>query len=121
MEGRGGIGYQPGTDDAYGLGRLNVNLAVEPKPWLSFYFQGQDSRAPGKTNATGFFRDPFDIRQAYLELGNQESYKTSLRVGRQELKYGAQRLIAPLDWGNTARQFDALKVSFGGTDTSVAV
>ena len=119
MEGRTGIGYQSGADDAYGLGRMNVNVGIKPKPWLNLYFQGQDSRAPGKENPAGFFRDSFDIRQAYVELGNQETYKTSLRVGRQELKYGAQRLIGPLDWGNTARQFDAVKVTFGGTDTNV--
>src|SRR5581483_7485081 len=32
-----------------------------------------------------------------------------LRVGRQELLYGSQRLISPLDWANTRRTFQGIK------------
>lgn len=32
------------------------------------------------------------------------------RVGRQELLYGAQRLISPLDWANTRRTFEGGKL-----------
>ncbi len=31
------------------------------------------------------------------------------RAGRQELLYGSERLISPLDWANTRRTFDGLK------------
>ena len=31
------------------------------------------------------------------------------RMGRQELLYGSERLISPLDWANTRRTFDGLK------------
>ena len=34
----------------------------------------------------------------------------TIRVGRQELIYGAERLISPLDWGNTRRTFEGVKV-----------
>lgn len=34
----------------------------------------------------------------------------TLRVGRQELLYGKQRIISPLDWANTRRRFDAVKL-----------
>jgi len=34
----------------------------------------------------------------------------SARVGRQELIYGAQRLISPLDWSDTRRTFDGAKL-----------
>ena len=33
------------------------------------------------------------------------------RLGRQELQYGNQRLISPLDWGNLRRSFDGIKFS----------
>jgi hypothetical protein len=33
-----------------------------------------------------------------------------LRVGRQELIYGAQRTVSPLDWANTRRTFEGYKV-----------
>jgi len=37
-----------------------------------------------------------------------------LRAGRQELLYGAQRLISPLDWSNTRRTFDGVKLFWRG-------
>jgi hypothetical protein len=40
----------------------------------------------------------------------------SARVGRQELLYGNQRLISPLDWANTRRTFDGAKL-FWKSDT----
>ena len=34
----------------------------------------------------------------------------TIRVGRQELIYGAERLISPLDWANTRRTFEGVKL-----------
>ena len=116
FESRQADGFREGNDDSYGLHRVLVDIGVEPKPWLNFHFQGQDARAPGKANATPLFRDPFDVRQAWVEIGDPEKGWLHARVGRQELNYGAQRLIGPLDWTNTARQFDAAKVSVGKDD-----
>jgi len=33
-----------------------------------------------------------------------------VRLGRQDLSYGAERFISPLRWANTRRRFDAIKV-----------
>jgi hypothetical protein len=35
-----------------------------------------------------------------------------IRVGRQELLYGAERLISPLDWANTRRTFEGVKLMY---------
>ena len=40
--------------------------------------------------------------------------KLWLRGGRQELLYGVQRLISPLDWGNARRTFDGVKLLWQG-------
>lgn len=121
FENRTGNGFREGTSDFYGLGRLLVDVGVEPAPWLSFHFRGQDARAPGKKNATPLYRDPFDVRQAWIQLGDSESGWLRVRAGRQELLYGAQRLVGPLDWTNTARQFDAVKLNVGKKDLNVDV
>ncbi len=121
IEGRSGIGFEPGRQDAYGLSRLLVHVGIQPKPWLKVFVQGQDARAPGKQDATPFFRDPMDLRQAYVELGEIERGWLRVRAGRQDLLYGAQRLIGPLDWSNTARQFDAVKLTVGKKDMSMDV
>ncbi|TWU21763.1 alginate export family protein [Bythopirellula polymerisocia] len=49
-----------------------------------------------------------DFLNAFVDLKLLES--TTLRVGRQELLYGNQRLISPLDWANTRRTFEGAKV-----------
>jgi hypothetical protein len=53
----------------------------------------------------------FDVHQLFADiriLG--EEVPLTLRVGRQELIYGRQRLISPLGWANTRRRFDAVKL-----------
>ena len=41
------------------------------------------------------------------------------RAGRQELLYGAERLISPLDWANTRRTFEGYKLFWKGADWNV--
>jgi len=41
------------------------------------------------------------------------------RVGRQELLYGAQRLVSPLDWANTRRTFEGYKVMWEGCNWDI--
>jgi hypothetical protein len=120
VEGRTGFGYQPDNNDAYGLFRTRVNVELTPLPWLDVYFQGQDSRAPGLDagRPQPTFRDPFDVRQAYVRFGDKSSL-FKLTAGRQLLSYGAQRLIGPLDWTNTSRTWDAVKLEAGTADMKV--
>ncbi len=118
FEDRRGNGYRKGEDDSYGLFRTRVNIGVKPKPWLDFLFQGQDSRAPGKNDANGVFRDPFDVRQAYVKIGGGEGSPVAVTAGRQLLLYGDQRLIGPLDWTNTSRTFDAVKLELRAGDNA---
>lgn len=119
-EGRTGFNYQPDNNDAYGLFRTRINVELVPTAWLDFFVQGQDSRAPGldagRPQAT--YRDPFDLRQAYVRFGKANSL-LKLTVGRQLLSYGAQRLIGPLDWTNTSRTWDAVKLEVGTADAKV--
>lgn len=39
-----------------------------------------------------------------------------LRIGRQELLYGAQRLVSPLDWANVRRTFEGVKLMTSAGD-----
>jgi hypothetical protein len=51
-----------------------------------------------------------DLHQAFLYVGNHKEFPLSLKIGRQELAYGDQRLVGHFRWGNNARTFDAVKV-----------
>ena len=68
----------------------------------------------------GVFRDGFDLRQAYTQIGSEKS-PVALTVGRQVLAYGDQRLVGALNWTNTSRAFDAVKLQFRGDGARVDV
>ncbi|MDE3167340.1 MAG: alginate export family protein [Acidobacteriota bacterium] len=120
VEGRTGFNYQPGDNDGYGLFRNRFNLELLPTDWLDFFAQAQDSRAPGldQGRPATIYRDPLDLRQAYVRIGRAEGL-VKLTVGRQLLSYGAQRLIGPLDWTNTSRSWDAVKLEIGTPDAKL--
>jgi len=53
----------------------------------------------------------WDLHQLFFDLRflGEESPWT-LRVGRQELNYGNQRLVSPAEWANVRRRFDGVKM-----------
>ena len=84
VEGRTGIGFRERVEDGYGLTRLRLDIELQPKSWVVFFAQFQDSRSPGKNNSTAFFRDPFDLRRAYVNLAasTPEAPSTLLRLSQ---------------------------------------
>lgn len=119
-EGRTGFNFQPGNDDAYGLFRVRFNVQLLPTRWMEGFFQGQDARVAGMDpgRPLGIFKNPADVRQAYIRLGAPNG-PVKLTVGRQLLNYGAQRILGPLDWTNTSRNWDAVKLELGNADAKV--
>ncbi len=55
--------------------------------------------------------DRSDFLDAFLELKiwDGDMVNADVRGGRPELLYGSQRLVSPLDWGNTRRTFDGVR------------
>ncbi len=60
--------------------------------------------------------NPHEIQNLFVDLRLASGDDGELwgRAGRQELLYGSQRLISPLDWANTRRTFDGAKIYYGG-------
>ncbi len=104
------------TDDNWFLQRARIGMLVKPCDWFKIYVQGQDSREinsdrpdfPGLLGAEG--DDAFDLRQGWFEFGNAKNFPLTLKVGRQILSYGDERLIGAFDWNNIGRTFDAVKL-----------
>ena len=95
-------------DDAAVLSRIRVGLATRVEPWLSAFVQLQDARAWGtEADPTEGTADQFDLHQGYLDLTKGP---TTLRIGRQEVGLGDERLVGPLAWANTGRSFDGALV-----------
>jgi len=53
-----------------------------------------------------------DVSQAYVQLDKLAGQPLSLKLGRQALAYGDQRLIGAFEWSDNARRFDALKFAY---------
>lgn len=95
-------------DDAAVLSRVRVGVSTAIQPWLNAFVQLQDARAWGtETDPTEGTADQFDLHQGYLDLARG---RATLRLGRQEMGLGDERLVGSLLWANTARSFDGVLV-----------
>lgn len=115
------------ADDSWLLTRVRIGAKGEFSPQWKSYFQLQDSRELGSHRPSVPFvvgsegDDPLDLRQAYFDFSTSDFV---LRVGRQVLSFGDERLVGPSDWTNFARTFDAVRVSWpkagGGVEVFVS-
>ncbi len=83
--------------------------------------------------AEGIFADVTDDGGDYFPRGIDENRgdflnlfvdlrltdNATLRIGRQELLYGNQRLVSPLDWSNTRRTFEGGRLLYKNGDWTV--
>lgn len=114
LEGIRGAGFDASRDDLYWLNRFRVTTRVTIRPWLAAAVQAQDARVQGRNGPVpgAPFRDVFDLRLAHADVGHLERGRIAVRVGRQELTFGDQRLVGHVNWLNTARTFDAVRGVF---------
>jgi hypothetical protein len=118
----GSPGNQDG--DGYHLLRLLYHADVHVGPNVRAFVQMIDAFGDDRDpfERLGVDENDFDFHQAFVDvkLPVLDDGTVTLRAGRQNLLYGAQRLISPLDWTNTRRTFDGGKASIvfpGGRDT----
>lgn len=102
---------------SYVVSQIRLGLLVQPASWLQFFAQAQDVRPLFyQTAPSNAFYDPFDLRQAWVAIGQPEGPGFFLRLGRQDMVIGSGHLLASTDdwWIYTGRNFDVLN----GTYTS---
>lgn len=111
------------NDNDYYSSKVLARIGYTDK-WWSFMVEGRSSMTMGDIRSTtgagtvpgpggngGPEQDgPVDLHQAYVTLGNHKEFPLSLKVGRQELSYGDERLVGAFAWNNIGRVFDAAKV-----------
>ncbi len=101
----------PEQSDGYLLSRFRLSADLHITPYFRVFGEGKSSLSTdrellgGRSNA---FVDTIDLQNGFADvmipLGNQAS--VTLRGGRQELLFGAQRLVGPSDYTNVRRTFD---------------
>jgi hypothetical protein len=97
--------YVSGNDAVYVLTRTWGGVEIRPARWLTGYMQFLDAHALGLPlyYVAANQRDAFDDRQAFLEFHNKD---VAIIAGRQELRFGGERLIGISNWTNTSRTWD---------------
>jgi hypothetical protein len=112
MEGFENGAFKPNAGDLYLLQRVRFNMKIQPVWWVKVFVQSQDSREFFKNQVPAPpYQSTWDLRQAYGELGDMEKGFFALRVGRQEINLGEERLVGSSNWTNTARTFDAARLT----------
>lgn len=119
--------FQRGRQD-YLLTRTRLSLRYQPVEQFEALIEGQDARVfserldgipPLNEDATpNIFADQLDLHQAYVRvLVGTPEVPFQIKVGRQKFNLGAKRLVSSLEWVNTARVWDALRVTIGDPKT----
>ncbi|MEX2215527.1 MAG: alginate export family protein [Phycisphaeraceae bacterium] len=101
-------------DDVFLLTRLLLHADLHLTRHFRVFVQGKSALSTDRDllgGRRGLDEDDLDLQNAFLDFmfpitGSEAS--VTLRVGRQELLFGKQRLVSPLDWANTRRTFDGL-------------
>ncbi len=113
------ISFLPGAEENwFSLLRSRLNVGIKPKEDVSIFMQVQDSRLYGGENASlarGSMdaKSPaLDFHQAYFTIRKLFGSRVDVKVGRQELRYGSERLIGIRNWNNIGRSFDAAVASY---------
>lgn len=103
----------------YNLLRWRQYVDVQAGDIFRFYVEGINADSFGEQG----FVQPIDVNhwdlQNYFVDANfleNDWGKHTFRYGRQELLFGRQRLISPLDWANTRRNFQGYHYILKGTD-----
>ncbi|HTL16507.1 MAG TPA: alginate export family protein [Patescibacteria group bacterium] len=113
------------TDNSYWLSKLRLHAGYSGD-WWSAFVEGRSSLVSGDKrfaygnvpSVAGTLRkqgdspeaDGLDLQQAFISLGNPKEFPLSLKVGRQELSYGDERLVGAFGWNNIGRVFDGVKL-----------
>lgn len=104
------------TDSIYLLTRFRLHTDLHVNDRLRFFVEvksalSTDRDLPGGARRT-LDADELELQQAFVDVVLvPDETDLTLRVGRQQFKFGEQRLVSPLPWGNTLRHWDGVQLS----------
>ena len=112
VEHSGGIRFERPAD-TYDLSQLRLEVIIHPVNWLTLVGETQDAEAffNQRIPSAPPYQNTWDIRQAYIKLGDSKNGWVDFVAGREMLSFGEERLIGPSDWLNMGRTFDTLHLT----------
>lgn len=102
-----------GLNNSYFLYRNRLSVDVWYNDRFRFFIEGIDARISQNDLAPlAIDRDWADVQNLFFEMKLTELRDTPvmLRVGRQELLFGSQRLVSTSDWANTRQTFQGVRI-----------
>lgn len=101
------------TDTNFVLTRLRLFTDWKICDGIRFYCEAiyaDATKDDGNYAPRPFDRNWGDLLDLFVDVKLTDCF--TARIGRQELLFGAQRLVSPLDWSNTRRTFSGLDVIY---------
>ena len=112
-----------GNDDDFLLHRTRFYVNAEYGTHFRFYGEMLDADSAFEKNALprAIEENRSDMQNMFVEFRGFDMGPGTLgaRIGRQELLFGAQRLVSPLDWANTRRTFEGARLMWKGENWDV--
>ncbi|MCY7294627.1 alginate export family protein [Alteromonas sp. a30] len=114
------------SSQTYWLSQVRFNLNTKINKQHAFFVELQDSRIFGEDDdgipfinedaRNQPFSDQLDLHQAYWTFSGEQF---SVKLGRQKFNLGDQRLVASLEWVNTARVHDGVRFTYKMQDRTI--
>lgn len=110
------FGQPPGQDasDTFVLNRIKLHADLRIGDFFRAFAEGKSALSTGRDLLGGrrtIDADELDLQNAFIDLRFRPADRVTLtlRPGRQELQFGKQRLVSPLDWANARRTFEGFR------------
>jgi hypothetical protein len=116
-----GVGIT-GRDDNFWLSRQRYYADWKPCDDIRVFGEMLNANSMGEQfNPRPIEENDLDFLNLFVDvkLFDGDNGKFTARIGRQELLYGAQRTVSPLDWANTRRTFEGVRGMYQNGDTSI--
>ena len=99
-------------DDIFLLNRFRYHADFHATEYFRVFLEGKSAfvyerNLPGGRRTSDV--DELDLQNGFVEFRlpfEDDAGSFTFRAGRQELRFGVERLVSPLDWSNTRRTFD---------------
>lgn len=100
------------AQDTFHLFRYMLHMDLKYRDGFRVFVQGVAAFDEDRDlRPRGIDENRWDLHQLFFDVPMPFGDSAwTLRVGRQELQYGAQRFVSPLDWAMVRRRFDGVKL-----------
>ncbi|MEE9392800.1 MAG: alginate export family protein [Planctomycetota bacterium] len=112
-----GSGIRDDVDFVIQRTRLTFDFRVHDN--VRVFVELQDSRNWGEEGSTVGDLEGVDLHQGYVDFSHVFGRPWTIRVGRQSLSFGDQRLVSPLDWHPVGRAWDGVRTWYDADDFTI--